>query len=113
VAGRAPVRRVPASRLVLMPYGIPLAELDTPLSRLEARERLGLSGGGLVIGVVGRLEEQKRPCPPAGGAAGTAPRDPNLVCSWWGRPAGGGFTAPGPGAKIGEHRTVSGHPAGP
>ena len=50
---------VPASRLVLMPYGIPLAELDTPLSRLEARERLGLSRGALVIGVVGRLEEQK------------------------------------------------------
>ena len=50
---------VPASRLLLMPYGIPLAELDTPLSRQEARERLGLSGGGLVIGAVGRLEEQK------------------------------------------------------
>ena len=50
---------VPASRLRLMPYGIPLAELDTPLSRKEARERLGLSGADLVIGVVGRLEEQK------------------------------------------------------
>jgi L-malate glycosyltransferase len=50
---------VPASRLLLMPYGIPLAELDTPLSRAEARERLGLSGGGLIIGAVGRLEEQK------------------------------------------------------
>jgi L-malate glycosyltransferase len=50
---------VPASRLVLMPYGIPLAELETPLSRLEARERLGLAGADLVIGVVGRLEEQK------------------------------------------------------
>jgi glycosyltransferase involved in cell wall biosynthesis len=50
---------VPASRLALMPYGIPLAELDTSLSREEARERLALSGGGLVIGAVGRLEEQK------------------------------------------------------
>ena len=50
---------VPASRLLLMPYGIPLAELDTRLSRQEARERLGLSAGGLVIGAVGRLEEQK------------------------------------------------------
>jgi glycosyltransferase involved in cell wall biosynthesis len=48
---------VPASRLLLMPYGIPLAELDTPLSRVEARQRLGVQG--LVIGVVGRLEEQK------------------------------------------------------
>jgi glycosyltransferase involved in cell wall biosynthesis len=50
---------VPASRLLLMPYGIPLAALDTRLSRQEARERLGLSAGGLVIGAVGRLEEQK------------------------------------------------------
>ena len=50
---------VPASRLLLMPYGIPLAELDTPLSREEARERLGLSGADLVVGAVGRLEEQK------------------------------------------------------
>jgi L-malate glycosyltransferase len=50
---------VPASRLLRLPYGIPLAELDTPLSRDEARERLGLSREGLVVGVVGRLEEQK------------------------------------------------------
>lgn len=48
---------VPASRLMLLPYGIPLAELDTNLSRSAARERLGVSG--LVIGAVGRLEEQK------------------------------------------------------
>jgi L-malate glycosyltransferase len=48
---------VPASRLLLMPYGIPLAEMDTRFSREEARERLGVSG--LVIGAVGRLEEQK------------------------------------------------------
>ena len=32
---------VPASRLRLLPYGIPLAELETPLSREAARERLG------------------------------------------------------------------------
>jgi len=50
---------VPASRLLLLPYGIPLAELNTRLSRQEARERLGLSEGDLVIGAVGRLEEQK------------------------------------------------------
>jgi glycosyltransferase involved in cell wall biosynthesis len=50
---------VPASRLLLLPYGIPLAGLNPPLSRAAARERLGLSAGGLVIGAVGRLEEQK------------------------------------------------------
>ena len=30
-----------------------------------------------------------------------------------GRPAAGGFTAPGPGVKLGEHGAVSGHPAAP
>jgi glycosyltransferase involved in cell wall biosynthesis len=50
---------VPASRLTLMPYGISLAELDTRLSRKEARERLAVSGRSLVLGAVGRLEEQK------------------------------------------------------
>jgi glycosyltransferase involved in cell wall biosynthesis len=48
---------VPTSRLMLMPYGIPLAELNPSLSRETARERLEVSG--LVIGAVGRLEEQK------------------------------------------------------
>jgi glycosyltransferase involved in cell wall biosynthesis len=50
---------VPASRLVLMPYGIPLEGLNPRLSRAEARQRLGLPANGLVIGAVGRLEEQK------------------------------------------------------
>lgn len=50
---------VPASRLLLLPYGIALAELNPPLSRKEARERLGLSAKNLVIGAVGRLEKQK------------------------------------------------------
>lgn len=49
--------RISASRLLLLPYGIPLAELVTPLSREEARKRLGVSG--LVVGAVGRLEDQK------------------------------------------------------
>jgi len=48
---------VPASRLLLLPYGIPLAELDSPLSREAARKRLDVKG--LVIGAVGRLEDQK------------------------------------------------------
>jgi L-malate glycosyltransferase len=49
---------VPASRLLLVPYGISLAELAPSLSRAAARERLGVAGG-LVIGAVGRLEVQK------------------------------------------------------
>lgn len=48
---------VPAAKLLLMPYGIPLAELETPLSAAAARERLGVAG--FIIGTVGRLEEQK------------------------------------------------------
>ena len=48
---------VPASRLLLMPYGVRLAELETRLSRDEARQALQVSG--FVLGAVGRLEEQK------------------------------------------------------
>lgn len=48
---------VPASRLVLLPYGIRLEEPDPPLSREEARRVLGVSG--FVLGTVARLEEQK------------------------------------------------------
>ncbi len=48
---------VPASRLLLMPYGIRLDELETPLSREAARAALQVSG--FVMGAVGRLEEQK------------------------------------------------------
>ena len=48
---------VPASRLLLLPYGIRLAELDTAWSREEARQALQVSG--FVLGAVGRLEEQK------------------------------------------------------
>jgi len=56
----ADVRRydwVPESRLLLLPYGIPLADLEPPLSRDEARGYLKVSG--FVIGAVGRLVEQK------------------------------------------------------
>jgi glycosyltransferase involved in cell wall biosynthesis len=56
----ADVRRydgVPDSRLLLLPYGIRLEELDTYVSREEARRDLQVSG--FVLGAVGRLEEQK------------------------------------------------------
>lgn len=48
---------VPASRLLLLPYGIRMGELKTPETYAEARERLRVSG--FVVGTVGRLEEQK------------------------------------------------------
>jgi glycosyltransferase involved in cell wall biosynthesis len=48
---------LPASRVVLLPNGISLAGLEVPEDRDQARARLGLSG--FVLGVVGRLEEQK------------------------------------------------------
>jgi glycosyltransferase involved in cell wall biosynthesis len=48
---------VPASRLLVLPYGIRLAELDATVSRAEARGALQVSG--FVMGAVGRLEEQK------------------------------------------------------
>lgn len=48
---------VPVSRLGLLPYGINLGALETPLSREEAKASLGV--GGFCVGAVGRLEEQK------------------------------------------------------
>ncbi|MEW6388193.1 MAG: glycosyltransferase [Thermodesulfobacteriota bacterium] len=48
---------VPASRLLIIPYGIRLQELEAPLSREEAKAGLGVSG--FCLGTVGRLEEQK------------------------------------------------------
>ena len=48
---------VPASRLMIIPYGIRLQELEVPLSQEEAKARLGVSG--FCLGTVGRLEEQK------------------------------------------------------
>ena len=48
---------VTPARLLLLPYGICLEDLETSLSRQEARQTLGVSG--FVLGAVGRLEEQK------------------------------------------------------
>ncbi len=48
---------IPASRLLLLPYGISMAELETSASYTQARGELQVSG--FVIGAVGRLEEQK------------------------------------------------------
>jgi glycosyltransferase involved in cell wall biosynthesis len=49
--------RVPPAKLVVFPYGIDLGALDPPLSREAARQELGVRG--FVLGLVGRLEEQK------------------------------------------------------
>lgn len=48
---------VPPSRLLLLPNGVDLRALNTPLSRAEARVALGVNG--FCLGAVGRLEEQK------------------------------------------------------
>ena len=48
---------VPLSRLRLLPNGINLGDLETPLSREEAKAYFGV--GGFCVGAVGRLEEQK------------------------------------------------------
>ena len=49
--------RVPPAKILLMPYGIRLTELDSPLSKSEAKAELGISG--FCLGTIGRLEEQK------------------------------------------------------
>jgi len=49
--------RVPEKKILLLPYGIRLEELDIPLSKAQAKAILGVSG--LCLGTIGRLEEQK------------------------------------------------------
>jgi len=49
--------RVPAAKLEVFPYGIRLADLEVDLDPAAIRAELGISG--FVLGVVGRLEEQK------------------------------------------------------
>lgn len=49
--------RVPAGKLEIFPYGVRVAELDVPLDPADIRAELGV--GGFVLGLVGRLEEQK------------------------------------------------------
>jgi glycosyltransferase involved in cell wall biosynthesis len=49
--------RVPARKLEVFPYGINLNSLDIAADPAEIRAELGV--GGFVLGMVGRLEEQK------------------------------------------------------
>ncbi len=49
--------RVPARKLEVFPYGIRLHDLDISLDPATIRAELGVAG--FVLGVVGRLEEQK------------------------------------------------------
>ncbi len=50
---------VPAEKVVVVPYGIDTDRFALPLSREAARAALGLPPGRIVLGTVGRLEEQK------------------------------------------------------
>jgi len=49
--------RVPAGKLEVLPYGVKLPDLEAAQDPAEIRAELGISG--FVLGVVGRLEEQK------------------------------------------------------
>lgn len=49
--------RIPAAKILLMPYGIRMGELDLPLNKAAAKAELGISG--FCLGTIGRLEEQK------------------------------------------------------
>lgn len=49
--------RVPAGKLLIIPYGVRLQGLEPPCGTPEAKKALGLSG--FVVGTLGRLEEQK------------------------------------------------------
>jgi glycosyltransferase involved in cell wall biosynthesis len=49
--------RIPASKILLLPYGIRMSELNLPLDKTAAKAELGISG--FCLGTIGRLEEQK------------------------------------------------------
>ena len=49
--------RVPAEKILVFPYGIRLDDLDDSLDAAAIRAELGVAG--FVLGMVGRLEEQK------------------------------------------------------
>lgn len=49
--------RVPPAKIRQLPYGIPMAEVESPLTPDQAKAELGLSG--FCLGTIGRLEEQK------------------------------------------------------
>jgi L-malate glycosyltransferase len=46
-------------RIVMIQNGIDLRRVETQMTRLQARERLGISAEEFTIGCIGRLEEQK------------------------------------------------------
>ncbi len=50
---------VPAEKVRVIPYGVDVEKFAIPLSREEARTRLGLPADRFLVGTVGRLEEQK------------------------------------------------------
>jgi glycosyltransferase involved in cell wall biosynthesis len=51
--------RLAPERVLLLPNGIDLGRVDTPLSQAAAKERLGYAPDDFLIGCVGRLEAQK------------------------------------------------------
>ena len=66
IAGSEEIRRdivrydhVPEQRVELIPNSVDPSRSDSSLSREEARRNLGLPEDALVLGTVGRLEEQK------------------------------------------------------
>lgn len=53
---------VPASLVEIIPSSVNVSRSSSALSKLEARTRLGLAEHDLVLGAMGRLEEQKGHC---------------------------------------------------
>lgn len=53
------VDRLPKTKVVRLPNSIDLARVETSLSVTDAKQRYGFAPSDLVIGTVGRVEEQK------------------------------------------------------
>jgi glycosyltransferase involved in cell wall biosynthesis len=61
VVASSPHLRPFRDRISVIPNGIDLAELETPLSKKECRKRLGLPAGGAIVLFLGNLVPRKGP----------------------------------------------------
>jgi len=78
-------RRIcPESKIAILPNGVEIPPPITTEARARAREQLGLPHDGIVVGMVGRIVEQKDPLLFVRTAHAVAPHAPNASFVWIG-----------------------------
>lgn len=78
-------RRIcPESKIAILPNGVEIPPPITTEARARAREQLGLPHDGIVVGMVGRIVEQKDPLLFVRTAHAVVPHAPNASFVWIG-----------------------------